>query len=74
MLESMFKLLIQSESNRVQSTINFMTAIMEIPAIREIIIHSNDAWVCDTIASNHFAKSKDGAYKLHMNGVIGTDC
>ena len=26
------------------------------------ILRSNDVWVCDTAASNHFAKSKDGAY------------
>ena len=34
---------------------------MEMPATMEIL-RSNDVWVCDTAASNHFAKSKDGSY------------
>ena len=40
---------------------NSMAAAMEMPATMEIL-RSNDVWVCDTAASNHFAKSKDGAY------------
>ena len=37
-----------------------MAAAMEMPGTMEILCN-NDIWVCNTAASNHFAKS-DGAY------------
>ncbi len=45
----------------LKGTIDLMAAAIEMPATMEIM-HSKDVWVCNTAASNHFAKSKDGAY------------
>ena len=46
-----------------------MAAAMEMPATMEILCN-NDLWVCDTAASNHFAKSKDGVYNSHKTGRV----
>ncbi len=48
---------------------NLMAAAMEMPATMEIL-RRNDMWVCDTAASNHFAKSKDGAYNSHKTDGV----
>ncbi len=42
---------------------------MEMSAPMEIL-HSNDIWVCNTAASNHFAKSKDGLYNCCKTGIM----
>ena len=62
---------LESEPDSVgpSTSINLMATAMEMPATMEIL-HSNDVWVCDTAASNHFTKSKDGAYNSRKtNGV-----
>lgn len=46
-----------------------MTAAMEVPATMEIL-RSYDVWVCDTAASNHFAKSKDGSYNCRKTDGV----
>ena len=61
--------ILELEPNGVRPSINLMAAAMEMPATMEILC-SNDVWVCDTAASNHFAKSKDGAHNSRKtNGV-----
>ena len=39
----------------LKGTVDLMAAAMEMPATMEILC-SNDEWVCDTAASNHFCK------------------
>ncbi len=42
---------------------------MEMLATLEILC-SNDVWVCDTAASNHFAKGKMGSYNCCKTDIV----
>jgi hypothetical protein len=48
------KCLLESEPEGVQPSINLTAATMEMPSTMEILC-SNDVWVCNTTASNHFS-------------------
>ena len=60
---------LESEPDGVRPSFSLMAAAIEMPGTMEIL-HSNDMWVCNTTASNHFAKSKDGAYNSRKTGGV----
>lgn len=45
---------------------------MEMPTTMDIL-YSDDMWVCDTTASNHFSKSKNGAYNCQKTDVMSQE-